>query len=97
MDRWSVHIPELIGIFYAVNMVCKLAHQRKGDAYKCSVTATILRDSKSALYSIQNARSKSGSLELLRKRFVLSGHRAQCACGKLNSDANPCRLFYFTH
>jgi hypothetical protein len=28
MDRWSVHIAELIGILYAINMVFRLAHQR---------------------------------------------------------------------
>ncbi|KUM55793.1 hypothetical protein ACN42_g11443 [Penicillium freii] len=28
MDRWSVHVAELIGIFYAVNIVFKLVHQR---------------------------------------------------------------------
>lgn len=30
MDRWSVHVAELIGIFYAISMIFKIAHQRKG-------------------------------------------------------------------
>ncbi|KAJ5483111.1 hypothetical protein N7530_002357 [Penicillium desertorum] len=32
MDRWSVHVAELIGIFYAVNVVFKLFHQRLNTA-----------------------------------------------------------------
>jgi hypothetical protein len=28
MDRWSIHVAELIGILYAINMVFRLAHQR---------------------------------------------------------------------
>jgi ribonuclease HI len=60
MNRWSVHVAELIGIFYAISMVFKLAHQRPTDTYGDPMTATILCDSKSALQSIQNARNKSG-------------------------------------
>ncbi|MDN6490718.1 MAG: hypothetical protein L0K41_10005 [Yaniella sp.] len=60
MDRWSVHVAELIGIFYAISMVFRLAHQRSSGAYGRPTTATILCDSKSALQSIQNARNKSG-------------------------------------
>jgi len=60
MDRWSVHVAELIGIFYAISMVFKLAHQRSSGAYGRPMTATILCDSKSALQSIQNVRNKSG-------------------------------------
>jgi ribonuclease HI len=60
MDRWSVHVAELIGIFYAVNMVFKLAHQRSLIRNGRHATATILCDSKSALQAIQNAKNKSG-------------------------------------
>jgi hypothetical protein len=42
MDRWSVHVAELVGIFYAINMVFRLAHQRSSDAYGGPMTATIL-------------------------------------------------------
>ncbi|XHF99701.1 hypothetical protein AWENTII_013004 [Aspergillus wentii] len=59
-DRWSVHVAELIGIYYAINMVFRLAHQRLRDARGRQPTATILCDSKSALQSIQSARNKSG-------------------------------------
>ncbi|CEJ55656.1 hypothetical protein PMG11_01904 [Penicillium brasilianum] len=60
MDRWSVHVAELIGIFYAVNMAFKLFHQRSNAANGVPVTATILCDSKSALQAIQNVKNKSG-------------------------------------
>ena len=60
MNRWSVHMAELIGIFYAISIVFKLAHQRPTDAYRDPTTTTILCDSKSALQSIQNARNRSG-------------------------------------
>jgi ribonuclease HI len=60
IDRWSVHVAELIGIFYAVNMVFKLAHQRLTDGNSRHTTATILCDSRSALQAIQNPRNKSG-------------------------------------
>jgi ribonuclease HI len=57
MDRWSVHVAELIGIFYAISMVFMLAHQRLADRQK---TATILCDSRSALQATQNPRSRPG-------------------------------------
>ena len=60
MDRWSVHAAELIGIFYAVNMVFKLFHQRLNTVNRVPVIATILCDSKSALQAIQNVKNKSG-------------------------------------
>jgi ribonuclease HI len=60
MERWSVHVAELIGIFYAVNMVFKLAHQRSNTLNGVPVTATILCDSRSALQAIQNVKNKSG-------------------------------------
>ena len=59
MDRWSVHVAELIGIFHAINMVFKMAHQRK-EAEDRETTATILCDSRSALQAIQNMKQKSG-------------------------------------
>jgi hypothetical protein len=55
IDRWSVHIGELIGIFYAISLVYKLGHQQRP-----SNTATILCDSRSALQAIQNPGNKSG-------------------------------------
>jgi len=60
MDRWSVHVAELIGIFYAVNMVYKLAHQRSSPGNNMHTAATILCDSRSALQAIQNVKNKSG-------------------------------------
>jgi ribonuclease HI len=59
MDHWSVHVAELIGIFYAVSIVFKIAHQqvRSVDGQQ---TATILCDSRSALQAVQSARHKSG-------------------------------------
>ncbi|KAJ5402736.1 uncharacterized protein N7487_008632 [Penicillium crustosum] len=69
MDRWSVHVAEVIGIFHAVGTVFKMAHQRvrpKGG----QVTATILCDSSSALQAIKNMRNKSG------QRIVHAIHQA---------------------
>lgn len=40
LDRWSVHVAELIGIFYAVNMVFKLVHQRSIVGNSKHITAT---------------------------------------------------------
>jgi hypothetical protein len=60
MDRWSVHVAELIGIFYAVDMVFRLAHQRTNVVDGVHTTATILCDSRSALQAIQNVKDKSG-------------------------------------
>jgi ribonuclease HI len=60
MDRWSVHVAELIGIFYAVNVVFKLFHQRLNTVNRVPVIATILCDSKSALQAIRNVKNKSG-------------------------------------
>ncbi|KAI2732880.1 hypothetical protein DTO013E5_9601 [Penicillium roqueforti] len=51
MERWSVHVAELIGIFYAVDMVFKLAHRRTNAGDGVRSTATILCDSRSALQS----------------------------------------------
>ncbi|OQD73767.1 hypothetical protein PENANT_c197G02441 [Penicillium antarcticum] len=60
MERWSVHVAELIGIFYAVDMVFKLAHQRTNVEDGVQSTATILCDSRSALQAIQNVKNRSG-------------------------------------
>ena len=60
MDRWSIHVAELIGIFHAISSVLKLAHQHPWAAHSRTTTATILCDSKSALQSIQNPSNKSG-------------------------------------
>lgn len=59
MDRWSVHVAELIGIFYAISMVFKMAHQHSRTADRRQ-TASILCDSRSSLQAIQSARNKSG-------------------------------------
>jgi hypothetical protein len=47
MDRWSVHVAELIGIFHAVGTVFKMAHQRLRTE-DGRTSATILCDSRSA-------------------------------------------------
>ncbi|KAI2734534.1 hypothetical protein DTO013E5_9920 [Penicillium roqueforti] len=60
MDRWSVHVAELIGIFYAVSIVFKISNQRPRTEHKGKTTATILCDSRSALQAIQNPGNKSG-------------------------------------
>jgi ribonuclease HI len=57
MDRWSVHVAELIGIFYTISMVFMLAHRGSTNRQK---QATILCDSRSALQATQNPRNKSG-------------------------------------
>jgi ribonuclease HI len=59
VDRWSVHVAELIGIFYAISMVFKIAYQRPSLDSR-QKTATILCDSRSALQATQNPRNKSG-------------------------------------
>ena len=59
MSRWSVHVAELIGIFYAISVVFKIAHQRLRTADR-QLTATILCDSRSALQAVQSARNRSG-------------------------------------
>ena len=45
MDRWSVHVVELIGIFYAISTVFKVAHQPSESLERRQKTATILCDS----------------------------------------------------
>ena len=60
MDRWSVHVAELIGIFYAISTVFKISHQRPRTEHNGTTTATILCDSRSALQAIQNPGNKSG-------------------------------------
>jgi ribonuclease HI len=58
-DRWSVHVAELIGIFYAIKIVFKTADQRLRSIDR-QQKATILCDSRSALQAVQSARNKSG-------------------------------------
>lgn len=49
MDRWLVHVAELISIFYAISIVFKISYQQlRTDHYRIE-TVTILCDSKSAL------------------------------------------------
>jgi ribonuclease HI len=59
MDRWSVHVAELIGIFYAISIVFKIAHQHLRSTVE-QQTATILCDSRSALQAVQSVKNKSG-------------------------------------
>jgi ribonuclease HI len=60
MDRWSVHVAELIGVFYAISVVCKIAHELSNGLGRRRKSATILCDSRSALQATQNVRNKSG-------------------------------------
>ena len=60
MDQWSVHVAELIGIFYAISLVYKLAHQNQRSVTTARTSATILCDSLSALQAIRNPGTKSG-------------------------------------
>ena len=60
MDRWSVHAAELIGVLYAINIINKIALQRRRSTSKQAKSATILSDSMSALQAIQNPGNKSG-------------------------------------
>jgi ribonuclease HI len=60
MDRWSVHVAELIGIFFAISMAFKVVHQLSRSLECKPKTVTILCDSRSALQATQNARNKSG-------------------------------------
>ena len=59
MDRWSVHVAELTGIFCAVNMVFKLTHLHPTFGYSRHTTGTY-SVTRSALQAIQNARNRSG-------------------------------------
>jgi hypothetical protein len=58
MDHWSIHVAELIGIFCAISVVFKIAHQRSRTVDRRQI-ATILCDSRSSLQVIQSARNKS--------------------------------------
>ena len=60
MDRWSVHAAELIGILYAINIINKVALQRRRSTGVRVRSTTILSDSMSALQAIQNPGNKSG-------------------------------------
>ncbi|KAJ9481485.1 hypothetical protein VN97_g11991 [Penicillium thymicola] len=60
MERWSVHVAELIGIFYAISTEFKIGHQQPRTTHSGTTTATILCDSRSALQAIQNPGNKSG-------------------------------------
>ncbi|OGE46890.1 hypothetical protein PENARI_c093G11063, partial [Penicillium arizonense] len=60
MDQWSVHVAELIGIFYAISTVFKISHQRPSTEHNGTTTATILCDSTSALQAIENPGNRSG-------------------------------------
>lgn len=51
IDRWSVYVAELIGIFYAISVVFKIAYEHLGTADR-QLIATILCDSRSALQAV---------------------------------------------
>ena len=59
MDRWSVHATELIGIFYAINIINKVTLQRRRLTGVRVRSTTILSDSMSALQAIQIPGNKS--------------------------------------
>jgi ribonuclease HI len=60
MDRWSVHVAELIGIFHAISTVLEIFHQSPGRTDCSPATATILCDSRSALQAIRSVKNASG-------------------------------------
>ncbi|KAI9044045.1 uncharacterized protein KD926_001867 [Aspergillus affinis] len=55
MEHWSVYAAELIGIFYAISLILKLAHKSQRN----QKSATILSDSMSALQAIKNPSNQS--------------------------------------
>lgn len=59
MDRWSVHVAELVAILYAINPINKIAIQRQRSTGVRVRTTTVLSDSMSALQEIQNPGNKS--------------------------------------
>jgi ribonuclease HI len=61
MAQWSIHIAELIGIYYAISLAFRVSHQNEQPTRSgTGETITILSDSKSALQAIKNPSNKSG-------------------------------------
>ena len=60
MNRWSVHVAELIGIFHSISSVLKVAHWHPQAVHPRATMMTILCNSKSVLEMIQNPSNKSG-------------------------------------
>ena len=60
MTHWTVHLAELIGIFYAISLAYKVTRQRQGSLATDQRPATILCNSTSALRAIRNPANKSG-------------------------------------
>ncbi|KAJ5837719.1 uncharacterized protein N7525_002907 [Penicillium rubens] len=60
MDRWSVHAAELIGILHAIEIINKVASERRRLHAEQVRLATILSGSMSALQAIQTPGNKSG-------------------------------------
>lgn len=58
MEYWTVHIAELIVIFFAISLVYKIMHQNPVDSMSDPRPATILSDSTSALQAIRNPGTK---------------------------------------
>ena len=59
MAQWSIHIAELIGIYYVISLAFRLSHQIKQPTQSgTGEMITILSDSKSALQVIRNPSNK---------------------------------------
>lgn len=60
MAQWSIHIAELIGIYYVISLAFRLLHQNKQlNRPGIGKIITILSNSKSALQAIRNPSNKS--------------------------------------
>jgi ribonuclease HI len=61
MAHWSIHIAELIGVYYAISLALQIFHQN-GQSTRpgAGEAVTILSDSKSAIQAIKNPRNTSG-------------------------------------
>ncbi|XP_024085694.1 uncharacterized protein LOC106673621 [Cimex lectularius] len=84
MANWSVYAAELIGIFYAISLVLKVASSRpRVPTTSQQEPATILCDNMSALQAIRNPRNKSG------QRII---HANLQAASELRTRGIPLRL-----
>ncbi|EED11822.1 conserved hypothetical protein [Talaromyces stipitatus ATCC 10500] len=60
MAHWSIHIAELIGVYYAISLALKIFHQNGQSTRPGAGEAiTILSNSKSAIQAIKNPRNTS--------------------------------------
>lgn len=61
MAHWSIHIAELIGVYYVISLALKIFHQNgQFTRPETGEAITILSDSKSAIQAIKNPRNTSG-------------------------------------